>query len=114
MRRSVTWRLFGVLWAVLQFALPGATLLVDARLERASLDAPGAHVESGSSKTCRPVHPDECTLCQVLSRIAPPRQATELPAIAAVVRPSATSPIPRHATRDVAAVGRPRAPPSLS
>jgi hypothetical protein len=114
MRRSVTWRVFAVFWAVLQFALPGVAMLADARIERESRDAPGAHVESGASQTCRPVHPEACALCQVLVRVAPPSDCPALPAIAETVRPSATSPISRHATRDLAAVALPRAPPSLT
>src|SRR5215207_2619935 len=114
MRRSMAWRVFAVFWAVLQFALPGVAMLADARIERDSRAAPGAHVESGTSQACRPVHPEECTLCQVLVRVAPPSESPALPAIADAVRPSATSPILRHATRALAAVALPRAPPSLS
>jgi len=113
MGRSVVWRIFAVFWAVLQFALPGVALLADAAIERDSRAAPGAHVESGTSQTCRPVHPEECALCQVLVRVAPPSGSPALPAIADAVRPSATSPIPRHATRTFAALALPRAPPSL-
>lgn len=100
------------MWAVLQFALPGIAVVADARLERDSVQA-GAHVESGSTKACRPVHPDECALCQAVSRIASPGQAPALPAIATVVRPSATLPVARLATRATATAELPRAPPSL-
>jgi hypothetical protein len=114
MRRSVTWRVFSIFWAVLQFALPGVAMLADARIERDSRNAPGAHVESGTSQACRPVHPSDCALCQVLVRVGPPSESPALPAIAESVRPSATSPVPRHDTRDLAALALPRAPPSLS
>ena len=113
MRRTVTCRVFALLWAVLQFALPSVAMLADVRLERDSLQAPGAHVESGSTKACRPVHPDECALCQVLSRTATPGESTALPAIAAVVRPSATRPIARLTTRATATAELPRAPPTI-
>jgi hypothetical protein len=113
MRRSVAWRVFATFWAALQFALPGVAMLADARIERDSRAGPGAHVESGTSRTCQPVHPEDCALCQVLVRVAPPSASPALPAIANAVRPSATSPIPRHATRAVADVALPRAPPSL-
>jgi hypothetical protein len=112
MRRTLTCRAFALLWAVLQFALPSVAMLADVRLERDSLEAPGAHVESGSTKACHPVHPDQCALCQVLSRTAPPGEATALPAIAAIVRPSATLPIARLATRAAATAELPRAPPT--
>lgn len=110
MRRNLTWRTLALLWAVLQFALPGIALVADARLERESVQA-GAHVESGSTKACRPVHPDECVLCQVVSRVASPTEAPTLPAIDAVVRPSATLPVARLATRPTATAELPRAPP---
>jgi hypothetical protein len=113
MRRDVTWRLLGALWAVLQFALPGVALVADARLERASREAAGSHVEAGSSEHCPPVHRDECALCQVLSRFAQPADPPALPAIAELVRPSAASPAePRTALR-ASAASLPRAPPSV-
>lgn len=110
----MTWRAFALFWAVLQFALPSVALLADLRLERDSQQALGAHVESGSTKACRPVHPDECALCQVLSRTAAPEPATALPAIAAFVRSSATLPIARLATRSAATAQLPRAPPATA
>ncbi|MFL5620688.1 MAG: hypothetical protein ACJ79A_20095 [Gemmatimonadaceae bacterium] len=113
MRRNVTWRAFALLWAVLQFGLPSVALLADTRLERDSQQAPGTHVESASTKACRPVHPDECALCQVLSRTAAPVEATALPTVAAVVRPSATLPIARLTTRAAATAELPRAPPAV-
>jgi hypothetical protein len=113
MQRSMAWRVFAVFWAALQFALPGVAMLADARIERDSRDALGAHVESGTSRACRPVHPDQCALCQVLVRVAPAGESPALPAITDVVRPSTTSPLPRHATRDIVAVALPRAPPPL-
>jgi hypothetical protein len=112
MNRSAAWRSFATLWAVLQFVLPGAALLADARLERDTVRSPGAHVESTTTSTCRPVHPNECALCQFLSRAAAPSESPQLPAIAQLVRPVSTSPVPHHATRDLADVGQPRAPPA--
>ena len=113
MRRSVTWRGFALLWAVLQFALPGVALHADARLERASLESPGSHVESGSSRACPPVHRDECALCNLVSRSAEAAPATAGPPIAATVRPCVPTPIVRPATRAAAAASLPRAPPSV-
>jgi len=114
MGRNVTWRSFALLWAVLQFALPSVALLADVRLERDSVQAPGAHIEFGSTRACRPVHADECALCQVLSRAAPPAEATSLPDIAAVVRPSSTQPIAGFASRAVTTAELPRAPPAIA
>ena len=107
------WRVFSIAWAVLQFALPGVAMLADARIERESRNAPGAHVESGTTQGCHPVHPADCALCQVLVRTAPPSASPALPAIAESVRPSAPSPILQQTTDDLAAVALPRAPPSL-
>ena len=110
----MTCRVFGILWAVLQFALPGVALVADARLERASREAAGSHVEAGSSEDCPPVHRDECALCQVLSRSSQPAEAPGLPAIAEVVRPSAASSIELQAARAAASAALPRAPPSVA
>jgi len=100
-----------MLWAVLQFALPGVALLADARLEARALASPGSHVESGTSTDCPPVHRDECALCQVLSRSAQPADAPALPEIAHVVRPPAATPAVRLATRAAASASLARAPP---
>ena len=112
MRRQPTCRAFALLWAVLQFALPTLALHADVRLERESRQAIGAHVESGTTTACRPVHPDQCTLCQVLARTGTPTQATTLPCIAAVVRPSLALAIARLATVAATAAELPRAPPA--
>ena len=112
MRRHPTWRAFALLWAVLQFALPTFALHADVRLERESQQEPGAHVESGTTTACRPVHPDDCALCTVLTRTGAPTQAATLPCIATVVRPSPTLPIARLRTLAAAAAELPRAPPA--
>lgn len=112
MRRHPTLRALALLWAVLQFALPAVALYADVRLDGENQQALGAHVESGTTTSCRPVHPDECALCQVLTRTGTPAQAATLPCIAAVVRPSPTLPIARLATRAAAAAELPRAPPA--
>ena len=114
MRRTMTSRAFALFWAVLQFALPTVALLADVRLERDSQQALRPHVESGSTKACRPVHPDACALCQVLSRTAAPEQAAALPAIATIVRASATLPVARLATHTAATAELPRAPPTIA
>ena len=112
MRRHPTWRAFALLWAVLQFALPTVALHADVRLERESRQATGAHVESGTTTACRPVHPDQCALCQVLTRAGAPTQAATLPCIAAVVRPSPTLPVAGLSTLAATAAELPRAPPT--
>ena len=73
-----------MLWAVLQFALPAAASAADAHLERESR-AQVAHVESTSTSSCRPVHPTECALCQLLTHQSTAATGSVLPAIAARV-----------------------------
>jgi hypothetical protein len=111
MRRNAVFRGWAVLWAVLQFALPSTVTFADARLERESARAPGAHIEETASATCRPSHPDECALCQFLSRAATPTQSAPLPAIAEQIRASVVSPTHVAATLTRAHAARPRAPP---
>ena len=72
MRRRWGFRGWAIVWAVLQFALPAAATYADAMLEREAAAAQTAHVESGSSDGCRPVHAAECGLCQLVSRGAAP------------------------------------------
>jgi hypothetical protein len=111
MRRNGFFRGWAVLWAVLQFALPAGVTLADARLEHESTLAPIAHVESTSDSTCRPSHPDECALCQFLSRAAPPAEHAALPEILVSVGDAFAALGTAHATHGVSRVSLPRAPP---
>jgi hypothetical protein len=111
MHRNAVFRGWAVLWAVLHFALPFAVTFADARLERESARAPGPHIEETASSTCRPSHPDECALCQFLSRAAAPSQPSPLPAIAGQLGASADSPLHAAATRTRTRLALPRAPP---
>jgi hypothetical protein len=83
MRRRWGFRGWAMVWAVLQFALPAAATLADARLERDGVDA-RAHVESQSDASCRPVHRAECALCQLVWRTS--TLASGPSCVAAVVR----------------------------
>jgi hypothetical protein len=65
-------RIFASLWAVLQFALPMVVLWGDAFSARAALGQERTHIESQASNTCRPVHPDECALCQFMANNCAP------------------------------------------
>jgi hypothetical protein len=94
MRRRWGFRGWAVMWAVLQFALPAAATLADARLERQSVGAQ-AHVESRSEATCRPIHPSECALCQLVLRVA--GAAAGQASVVAVVRVAARPPIANRA-----------------
>jgi hypothetical protein len=112
MSRSTPWRLFAVLWAVLQFALPGVALVADAQLERGG-EASVAHVESSSSKGCRPAHSDACVLCQLLSRAAAPAASPALPSYSAEVTSSPSMGRERPARGSRSLVALPRAPPTF-
>jgi hypothetical protein len=111
MRRNVVFRGWAVLWAVLQFALPVGATLADAELAGASVEAPASHVESSTSDACAPSHPDECALCQFLSRAAPPASAVALPTIVGALEPSTPSLVQSAAMRALARASLPRAPP---
>jgi hypothetical protein len=113
MRRNAGFRGWAVLWAVLQFALPSMVTLADARLERESARAPGAHIEETAGATCRPAHPDECVLCQFLSRGATPESAATLPDIAGHLSACAESPTLVDVSSTRARVALPRAPPHV-
>jgi hypothetical protein len=63
MRRRPFLRGWAVLWTALQFALPAAVNLADARLEGESAGGAVTHVEAASGRTYRPVHPAKCALC---------------------------------------------------
>jgi hypothetical protein len=67
MRKWGGFRVWAIVWAVLQLALPPVATFADARLERESEAYGAAHVESSSSATCRPIHAAECALCQFVS-----------------------------------------------
>jgi hypothetical protein len=58
-------RVFALVWAVLQFALPTFATAADARLAVGSADK--AHVEEGPGTNCAPSHSPDCAVCKHLS-----------------------------------------------
>jgi hypothetical protein len=112
MSRRRGFRVWGTVWAVLQFALPAAATFADARLERESVVASFSHVESRSDASCRPVHPAECALCQVVSRASAPgpESSSWLGSVSAVEQP-AIAEVPQHAREGLTRLSRARAPP---
>jgi hypothetical protein len=61
-------RPFYLLLAVVQFALPPAVGLADARLEANGKTPAGrVHIESHTTGACAHLHPHDCALCQFLS-----------------------------------------------
>lgn len=101
--------------AIVQMAVPVLAVAADARLIIDSGGAPQAHIEEHTNKSCRPVHPDDCVLCQLLTHFSAPRaSAPSIPVAAAsrcAVRDDASF-LPASIAR---AQQRTRAPPvSLS
>jgi hypothetical protein len=112
MRRNGFFSGWAILWAVLQFALPAAVTLADAELQRESARGPGAHVESTSDASCRPSHPGECALCQLVSRAAAPGHGPTLPEVGLVAGHACASPLEGRVPRGLTRVSLPRAPPA--
>ena len=74
---------FALTWGVLQFALPFAILFADAESAKASAGQVKIHVEAAETKTCAPVHSDECALCRFLSQNNAPIARESLPLVVA-------------------------------
>ena len=111
MRRRWGFRGWAVVWAVLQFALPAAATLADARLERESATVQ-AHVEARTEASCRPVHPAECGLCQLVWRTsAPAAGQASLAVVVRVVVPPAIADRPLRGLAGPDGLALPRAPP---
>jgi hypothetical protein len=101
-----------MLWAVLQFALPAAATYADARLEREGASAQGPHAESQSEASCRPVHPTECALCQLVSRTSTPAvQDAGAPEIVIAIEQARVGEGPWRALSGTSRLALARAPP---
>lgn len=112
MRRRWGFRGWAIVWAVLQFALPTAATFADARLEREAAGAQGSHAESRSDASCRPVHPAECALCQLVSRASAPTAPNDTCAtIISVMEQPAIAERPWHELAGPARLSLARAPP---
>jgi hypothetical protein len=74
--------------------------------------SPGAHIESHTTTSCRPPHPDECALCQFPSRAAAPSDSPDLSVIAQQVRPASPALSAVYSARDLADATEARAPPA--
>ena len=67
--------------AIIQMAVPVLAVVADARLVSDSDGPQPVHVEDHTQKSCRPVHPDDCALCRLLTHLSAPRpSAPALPA----------------------------------
>jgi hypothetical protein len=64
--------------AIVQMAAPALAVVADARLIADAGGAPQVHIEDHTQKGCRPVHPDDCALCQLLTHFSAPRATAPL------------------------------------
>jgi hypothetical protein len=82
-RLSPTRRILVAALAIAQMAAPGLAAIADARLIADGV--PQVHVEDHTRAACRPVHPDDCVLCQLLTHSTAPRAtAPAVPSVATV------------------------------
>jgi hypothetical protein len=72
--------------AILQMAVPVLAVVADARLVADSGGVPQVHIEEHTQKSCRPVHPDDCVLCQLLTHFSAPRASGPAVPVAAASR----------------------------
>lgn len=113
MLRSRTLRLWTVLWAALQIALPAVASIEDGRLAtRAAFDS-RPHVEDVTGSDCAPVHGADCALCKQLSS-ASLAERVELPPPPTGPRLAVRPGLPSAASRTLHALARPRAPPAIA
>ena len=106
-------RVFRLLTALLQLALPAAAAWADARLDAAGAHAT-AHVESHTTSSCARIHPPDCALCHFLNAPFSGRRHVALRLATSDARtPRPVEPVPVRS-----ALARffplPRAPPALS
>ena len=109
--RSRRLRAFGLVWALLQFALPASAALADVRLTRGAPDQ--AHVEEAPGRDCTPLHAADCAVCKQLSAFSIGAPAAR-PAVVeggACASPASRA---RPLIRAPAGVTLPRAPPRLA
>lgn len=60
-------RILWLLFATLQFSLPGAVALADARLQAKARGNATTHVEAHTTSKCAPAHASDCALCRYLT-----------------------------------------------
>jgi hypothetical protein len=112
MRRPRVFRIWALIWAVLQVALPIGASLADARLEQESGQA-RAHVESSTRSTCHAVHSDNCALCQVVGQAASTADSPRCPDVAREVPLPVVATRVERDSRMLALLAPARAPPTM-
>jgi hypothetical protein len=97
--------------AIVQMAVPAIVAVADAELAVRAAGAVQVHVEDHTSRDCRPAHPDDCALCQLLSHLAFPRATSAVVPVASVVRSTTGDDASPLASSTVRSLQRTRAPP---
>jgi hypothetical protein len=110
-RLSPTRRLLIGALAIVQVAVPALVAIADAELASRSGGAAVVHVEDHTGLACRPVHPDDCALCQFLSFLAPHRATGTILPSADVAHAGIRVDASRLPSSIVRALQRTRAPP---
>jgi hypothetical protein len=107
-------RLFGFAAAV-QILLPSAASIGDGLLQRetGSSACAAAHVEVFGSKSCKPIHADDCALCRVVTATASPARTPALPSVVASVGPVPSSTASERLRAAPHGLPASRAPPRL-
>jgi len=101
--------------AIVQMAVPVLAAVADARLIADSGGAPQVHIEEHTQKSCRPVHPDDCVLCQLLTHFSAPRASGPAVPATTALRCAIRDDASFHPASAARAQQRTRAPPvSLS
>jgi hypothetical protein len=99
------------LLAIAQMAAPAIVTVADARLAAQSGGAQQVHVEDHTGRGCRPAHPDDCALCQLLSHIVAPRAGAAVLPSAVVLRGGSGQDIAAVVSSAERSLERSRAPP---
>lgn len=114
-RRSLFSRITLAAVAIVQMAVPVVAAVADARLVADSGGVPVVHIEEHTQKSCRPVHPDDCVLCQLLTHFSAPRASGPAVPVSSPARCAARGAASYTLTSIFRAHDRARAPPvSLS
>ena len=102
-------RIFALIWAVLQLALPTSAMLADA--SRAAAPPTREHVEDAPGRDCTPAHSPDCAICKHLS-VSAPEAPQPSPAFADGEGDGAARGRIPLASRTPAGDALPRAPPA--
>lgn len=66
-------RVFALIWAVLQLAVPASSAIADARLAAAAASSPAREHIEAPGRDCPRVHPPDCGICKQLTASSLPQ-----------------------------------------